>query len=197
MRNNRALWSPTHIDARLPIPKELRVPSPPAKSKRGFFRIMFGRPFGAPQAPGKRLGLDMGLDLAWLCARNDPDEMRIPFFVFGKDNNDRLVDMGLRTVLLDRRPTVSCNSLPYSMFVHKFLAFEAAMGQYDEAVYLDVDCERVKPLPEDFWESHGRKSVLQTALFRYRGGTTRSSGATGAIPSRAWLAATSTCAASP
>lgn len=163
-------WLPGLGDLPSQIPDELMLPSPKSNSRRGFFRVMFGSPFGSPQAPGRNLGIDLGLDLAWLCAKNDPDEMAIPFFVFGEDNHLRLIDMGLKSVLLDKRPSVSNNAHPYSMFVHKFLAFEAALDAYDEAIYLDVDCERIRPLPLDFWEAHGKKSVLQAALFHYRRG---------------------------
>lgn len=168
--DDRKIWNAGLNDIPVPLPECLSLPAQKPDGKRGFFRIVFGKPFGEAQAPGRKLGIDLGLDLAWLCHKKDPAEMATPFFVFGEDNHARLTDMGFTSHLLDKRPSVSSNAHPYSMFIHKFLAFEAALDMYDEAVYLDVDCERVKPLPDDFWEAHGRKSVLQAALFLYRKG---------------------------
>ena len=150
-----------------PLPDSLSNPKPKKDSVRKFFRVMFGKPFGDPQMPGHRLGIDLALDLAWLA--NNPEEKprKIQILVFGKDNLARLTDMGFDCILLDDRPSVMSSKHPYSLFMNRFLAFKAGMEMCDEAVFLDIDCEQVTDLPSDFWDKHGEKSVIQSPMIAY------------------------------
>ena len=150
-----------------PFPELLSEPKPKKDSVRKFFRVMFGKPFGDPQMPGHRLGLDLALDLAWLA--NNPKEKpnKTQILVFGKDNFLRLTDMGFDCIMLDERPSVMSSKHPYSLFMNRFVAFKAGMETCDEAVFLDVDCEQISDLPSDFWEKSGEKSVIQSPLIAY------------------------------
>jgi hypothetical protein len=166
-KNYADAWRYNLWESPPPLPDCLANPKPQKDSARKFFRVLFGKPFGDPQMPGHKLGTDLGIDLAWLSNNPEEQKRKIQVLVFGKDNFARLSDMGLDCVLLDDRPSVLSGEHPYSLFMNRFLAFKAGMEMCDEAVFLDIDCEQVTALPDDFWENHGEKAVIQSPLIAY------------------------------
>ena len=113
------------------------------------------------------MGTEIGLDLLWLANNKAEMKRQIPVLVFGTDNFHRLSDVGFNCMLVDKRPSVANNNHPRSLFMNKFVAFSVAMDMYDEAVFLDLDCEQTAELPADFWEKHGEKSSFQAPLVGY------------------------------
>lgn len=69
-----------------PIPDCLVMPKPSPTAKRGFFRTIFGSPFGASQDAGSRMGTEIGLDLLWLANNKAEMKRQVPVLVFGTDN---------------------------------------------------------------------------------------------------------------
>lgn len=167
LKNYADAWQYNLWETPPPLPDCLSNPKQKKDSVRKFFRVLFGKPFGDPQMPGHKLGIDLATDLAWLSNNPEEQKRKIQILVFGKDNFLRLSDMGLDCVLLDERPSVLSAKHPYSLFMNRFLAFKAGMEMCDEAVFLDIDCEQISPLPEDFWTKHGEKSVIQSPLIAY------------------------------
>lgn len=89
-------------------------------------------------------------------------------YIYGKDNYDRMTDMGFNCVLVDSNPA-PFDQVKY-VYRHKLELIRYAMevDQYDEIVYLDWDCIPQKKLPDNFWDEFQKKSPIQACLQQYR-----------------------------
>lgn len=140
------------------------VPSPEG-GRRGFFRVLFGNPFNQPVGTQRNVTIDIA------CMRFNAleDYHKVPVLVFGSDNCRKMIDLGFSCILIDRRSVITIGSGGRGIGLsHKLLAYEVAMNMFDEAIFLDFDCQQVKTLPKTFWIDHAYKDTFQASLFRYR-----------------------------
>ena len=86
-------------------------------------------------------------------------------YVFGKENEKWLKEIGYRTVLVHEDPCVW--DFETRMYRHKLEAFRAAADDFDEFVFLDWDCVPVKELGST-WDDLNKKESFQANLFQYR-----------------------------
>jgi len=95
-------------------------------------------------------------------------EFKIPFvtYVFGKKNHQRLIEMGLKSVLIYDEP-YKYNPIR-GLYQHKLDAHQYMMEDFDEIVFLDWDTYLTKPLPDNFWDVLNKKEVFQASLNSYR-----------------------------
>ena len=124
-----------------------------------FFRVLFGNPWS--QDHGHRHHIVA--DLAFLNTSRFDNATQKPFVVFGKENRDRLDDLGFKCLMVERRP------MPFSgksLLCNKLLACETASPMFRDAVFLDIDCHQIAPLPGDFWDACRSKGDLQIPLYR-------------------------------
>lgn len=129
--------------------------------RQGFFRTIFGDPFGKHEIKtGKNIIFDIDL------LKKNPIERgnQTPVFVFGSENMSRLIDLGFSCILVDKRNEI-IDKLWYS---HRFLAYEMAMDLFDEAICLDFDCHQTEQLPGDFWAKMRSRDCVQVSLMKYR-----------------------------
>ena len=87
-------------------------------------------------------------------------------YVMGKDNYDYLKSKGVKCVLVDSNPT---RKYKY-MWKHKLDFYAAAMSDFDEIVYLDWDCNPLRPIPNDFWDTLRKRDPIQGCLYRWKSG---------------------------
>ena len=130
--------------------------------KRGFIRGLWG----IYEHEGRRLYKRRGKidhDIR-LCMHNKNNE---PFrvYVFGEDNYKYLVDLGFDCKLVDKKPILW--DMDTQQYRHKLEVFYQGLQEFDEVVFLDWDCQPIKPLPDNFWEVLGQKAPIQGALNIY------------------------------
>ena len=139
--------------------------------KRAFIRGLWGeQPESlAEDTPDKRKKMalrrrkmDRNIDALLKCKHQDP----FIFYVFGDQNYNYLKKNGFDCVLLDKNP-VKFNIVKH-MYRHKLEIIKRAMEEYDEIIFLDIDCFQIHPLPSDFWKILNKKEVVQAPLFAYR-----------------------------
>ena len=87
--------------------------------------------------------------------------------VWGVDTEQRLKDMGYKTILVSKIPTLPEFSTLYNHFVHKLIAIEIAENSYDEFLFLDWDVNIVKPVDEQFWNLIKSGNNVQCPLYAY------------------------------
>ena len=88
-------------------------------------------------------------------------------YVFGDDNLKFLQDRGVTDcVLVDKRPYIW--DMDTQQFRHKLEAFRLGMQDFDKIVFLDWDCQPIKPLPAEFWTVLDKKQPIQAILRSYR-----------------------------
>jgi len=86
-------------------------------------------------------------------------------YTFGEDNHKFLLDEGIDSKLVDKRPIVW--DIDTEQFRHKLEVFKQAMQDFDEIVFLDWDTIPIKPLPKKFWKTLGKKSSFQAVMRIY------------------------------
>lgn len=87
-------------------------------------------------------------------------------YVFGKENEKYLTDMGFNCVLVDDDPVKY--DMENCLYRHKLDILKFAMCDFDEIVFLDWDCRPVKQVDDAFWNELNKKDIFQANLFQYR-----------------------------
>jgi hypothetical protein len=128
--------------------------------QHGFFRVFFGDPWDKPMGGGG----DVIFDILHLKTNKIEEDNKTLMMVFGKENLSRLVDLGFSCLLLDKNNLVLQKGVELP---HKFLAYEVATSIFDEAIFMDIDCQQMIPLPDNFWQIYSSKAKLQASLLGY------------------------------
>lgn len=87
-------------------------------------------------------------------------------YVFGTETYEMLTAEGFDCRLIDESPVRY--DMKKQLYRHKLDIVDEAMEDFDEIVFLDWDCVPTAPLPDDFWDSMGKKAPFQANLFQYR-----------------------------
>lgn len=131
--------------------------------RRGFVRTLWGD-YGDPRRLFNCRG-KMDDDISLIRHNKYEYQLNPTYYIFGENNFKLMQDMGFNCKLLDKRPFVYGEN--ESMFKHKIDAYVAATDDFDEFVFLDLDCMLIKPLPDDFWERCYEKEAIQGSLMIY------------------------------
>ena len=101
-----------------------------------------------------------------LLLRN-PNKVDFKTYVFGEDNLKFLIDQGIEDCeLIDKKPIVW--DMGTQQFRHKIEAFKIGIEEFDEIVFLDWDCQAIKPIPIDFWDVLRKKEKIQAIMRMYK-----------------------------
>ena len=130
--------------------------------KNGFVRVLWGEYDDTKRFYRRRSKMDKDIKLAQ-ANTFEPDFIT---FVFGEDNQKMLTDLGIESILADKRPIVW--DMDTQQFRHKIQAFKLGMEMFDEMVFLDWDCQPFKKIPNNFWEILRKKESLQAILRMYK-----------------------------
>ncbi len=123
---------------------------------------------------------------------NQPLQLPFACYSFGRENTHLLRSLGLDPTELSRHGIVNFfgasrrNPQPsprfhkgiyhhpspihnwgVSMWRHKLAAMDAALGDYDQVVWLDWDARLLRRLPADFWQRIQRGAEVQASLRQY------------------------------
>jgi len=130
--------------------------------RRGYIRLLFGdrHPDIKKGALSRRCKIDNDVKLLL----TSPHEPPFVSYTFGSDNHAYLLDLGVDSRLLDKRP-YAWDKVKEPMR-HKLEAFKVGMEEFDEILFLDWDCMATQPVPADMWDKMRAKSDFQ-ALLRY------------------------------
>jgi len=130
--------------------------------KRGFVRSLWGiHDHQGRRLYKRRSKIDNDIKLLKMNPWNEP----YVCYTFGEDNHKYLLDEGIDSRLVDKKPIVW--DMEKEQFRHKLEAFDQGMNDFDEMVFLDWDTLPTKPLPKDFWEVLGKKRSFQAILRIY------------------------------
>jgi hypothetical protein len=146
------------------------------KKNRVFARLLFGE-FSENWIPEKNNDIPKNhqfvksrtkvqKDIKRICmAKNKVDFVT---YVYGKDNEKILNDLGFKTVLLCDEPYMWWPN-EKRMWWHKLHMYRHIANQDNikEFVFLDWDCVLNQPLFENFWDRLNQKESFQAALCRY------------------------------
>jgi hypothetical protein len=132
--------------------------------KRLFMRTLWGEYDNSHRITQRRELMDGWLGLI---KRN---QYNAPFitYVFGEENYKVVQDLGFDCKLIDKNP------LPFdaikAQYRHKLEAMRYAFDEdgCDELVHMDWDVFPTKELPDDFWETLGKKGHIQSCLQQYK-----------------------------
>lgn len=97
--------------------------------------------------------------------KNNPYSSPAVFYVFGRDNYNKLSDIGLSCKLIDKRPIVF--DMQKEQYAHRLLGLEIALTDYDEIINPDIDVVALKPLPSDFWSEISKGSPIKSTIYLY------------------------------
>lgn len=104
-------------------------------------------------------------------SKNDNlDEM---VFVWGKENYNKLTDIGYECTLINDEPydyNVADNHtfINYKSLTHKIIGIGFAIKKYNEVIFLDWDCRKVRDIDERFFELiKNKNSEIQVPLYTY------------------------------
>lgn len=101
------------------------------------------------------------------------DKLNEMIFVWGKDNFDKLTDIGYECTLISDDPydyNIADNHtfINYKSLIHKIIGIETALKIYDEIVFLDWDCRKTKDIDDRFFELiRNKNSEIQVPLYTY------------------------------
>lgn len=102
----------------------------------------------------------MDVDIQF-CLQNQ-NQPQFTTFCFGQQNHDKLISLGIDSVLVDKEPYL------YHHYQHKVIALVKAADYFDEFVLLDWDTYPIKKIDDIFWDELRSKQKLQSSLLRYR-----------------------------
>lgn len=88
-------------------------------------------------------------------------------YVWGTFNNNYLLKLGYKTVLIGTDITDPNFSTHLKHFAHKLLALEIAENTFDEYLFLDWDVSIIKPLDDEFYEKIREGNNIQCPLYAY------------------------------
>lgn len=87
--------------------------------------------------------------------------------VWGKENNQFLVDRGYDTLLLGEYPSDPEFTGVIRQFAHKLLALSIIEEKYDEYLFLDWDVVKIKELDDNFYKKLKDGNDIQCPLYSY------------------------------
>lgn len=88
-------------------------------------------------------------------------------YVWGKGNNDYLIKLGYKTVLISENTSEPKFSSHLTHFGHKIHALKLAEDTFDEYLFLDWDVIIVKELDENFYKMIREGNDIQCPLYAY------------------------------
>lgn len=131
--------------------------------KRGFIRGLWGiHDHKGRRFYLRRTKIDNDIKMAQLNKNEEPFHV----FVFGEDNYKYMVDMGFQCELVDKNPIVW--DMDKEQFRHKIEVLKLGLEKFDNIVFLDWDCQAIKPIPNYFWDVLERKAPIQAPLRSYK-----------------------------
>lgn len=142
--------------------------------KRGYIRVLWGdyskeHDEGWITPSGRRSKMDEEI----LLALDNPYNPEIQVYVYGSENYDCLLSLGVenkgcKVKLLNENPWLYDPQKAF--WKHKLDILDYAMHEdgYDEIIYLDWDCVPIKPIFPDIWERLHKKTAIQANLMMYR-----------------------------
>ena len=133
--------------------------------KKGFIRGLWGIFDRSHRITGRRFRVENNI-INLLKNKNNTD---FRTYVFGKENYDGLIKMGVKDVVLINEAPSQFDLIKHQ-YRHKLELIKYAMevDNYDELVYMDWDCSPTKSLYKNFWQELGKKEVVQANLIIYR-----------------------------
>jgi len=103
---------------------------------------------------------DIGLSIL------NPYAPKSKVYVFGEDNQKKMVDLGFDSVLIDKKPFVW--DMENEQYRHKIEAWKYGLLDFEQVVFIDWDCVPIQPIPEDFWSVLASGPKIQATLYMYR-----------------------------
>lgn len=94
-------------------------------------------------------------------------------FVWGKNNYNKLTELGYRCILIDDEPydynyANNHTFISYGSLTHKIKGLKIALEKFNEVLFLDWDCVPLKPLDEEFYKLiKSKNSPIQVPLYSY------------------------------
>lgn len=101
------------------------------------------------------------------------DNLNETVFVWGQDNFDKLVSIGYDCILIDKEPydyTIADNHtfINHKSLIHKIIGIGYGLKQFDEVIFVDWDCRKIKEIDDRFYELlKNKNSELQVPLYSY------------------------------
>ena len=134
--------------------------------KRALIRVLYGEPKNVAHDHCEcRSRIDK--DIRSVINRKGDEDFVV--YCFGEANYKFVKDLGHKNVVLADKNVWIDGEVPFS-FLNKIHAWEYALQDYDEIVYLDWDTIQIKPFPPDFWDILASKESIQSCLARYHKG---------------------------
>lgn len=134
--------------------------------KRALVRVLYGEPYNPSQDyRGARANLNKDIDN--IIKNNEENYFS---YVLGESNYKYLKDKGLKNVVLVTKDPYPLARGP-GFFLNKVVAWECAMKDFDEVVFLDWDTIQTKSLPNNFWDEFYKKREIQSPLYKCRRST--------------------------
>jgi len=133
-------------------------------NKRVFIRALWGVFDEAHRITRRRFQTDSDIGKLIKSNYNEP----FISYTFGKENHDFLLKCGFNSILIHDEP-FKWDLVKYQ-YRHKLEILKYAMEEdgYDEIVHLDWDCFPTRKLIPDFWDTFGKKEIVQANLQKYR-----------------------------
>lgn len=130
--------------------------------KRAIVRVLWGQYDKSDRILRRKRRVDGNI----VTLLKSPFNSEFVTYIYGKDNYNDLLDIGLENlILLDDKPHIF-DSIK-EQFRHKLEILKVAMQEYDEIVYLDFDAIPCKPF-DGFWDSIDKSRPFQANLCQYR-----------------------------
>jgi len=126
--------------------------------KHGFIRLAWG--------DCSSNGLRGGKLYKDICRSIEKEKFPFVIYVLGTENYKYFTKLGFSCVLVNDSPLIF--DVETQQWAHKLYLLSCAMHDYDEMVYLDWDCEPVKPIDNNIWDILNKKESFQANLFFYR-----------------------------
>jgi len=132
--------------------------------KRGFIRGLWGIFDNSHRITNRRFRVEKNIKDLLLNKNNT----KFVTYVFGIENFSILDGLGVKDIVLVNNSPFQFDLVKHQ-YRHKMEIIKKAMEEdgFDEVVYLDWDCIPTCPLPNDFWETLGKKDAIQANLIQY------------------------------
>lgn len=130
--------------------------------KRGFIRCIYGIYDNSHRLLARRQKIDADIANIKINKFNEPFKV----YIFGKDNFDRMTNLGFDCVLVNENPA------PFDLIKHQYrnkmeLIKCALENDFESVAYLDWDCVPIKKLSDNFWEINEKRGLFQACLQQY------------------------------
>lgn len=92
----------------------------------------------------------------------------LPFccYTFGEDNHKFLLDKGINSRLVDKRPIVW--DMDNEQFRHKLEVLKCGLNDFDEVIFMDWDCMAIRPFTHTMWDTVSKGNDIQAILRMYK-----------------------------